>query len=285
MKNIHTLFAAAVCGLALAFITSAFAQDVKSGIATIVRVQGEASYTLGGNDGWHPLVPGKTIVAGASIKTGTDALVDVVLGQNVAMPQAHPTPDRIGPAADAPVRGMTDYKPSVEQNVVRLSGNTTLKIDKLTVSDTGVDTVSDTELDLQKGRIFASVKKLNGASQYLVKIPNGIAGVRGTKFGLGADGTCAVIKNSVLLSLVGANGNPFTVLIGEGNEFNPGTGQVTPLPPGLASVLQQISIALNTVYLEAVSFAFNRTQCFISPTTGHIGHNNGGSGGGDGGED
>ena len=142
------------------------------------------------------------------------------------MPQAHPTPDQIGPAPDAPVRGMTDYKPSVEQNVVRLSGNTTLKIDKLMVSDTGVDTVSDTELDLQKGRIFASVKKLNGASQYLVKIPNGIAGVRGTKFGLGADGMCAVIKNSVLLSTWWVRmevRSPFwwAKVI----QFNPGTGQ------------------------------------------------------------
>jgi hypothetical protein len=201
------------------------------------------------------------------------------------MPQAHPTPDRIGPAPDAPVRGMTDYKPSVEQNVVRLSGNTTLKIDKLTVSDTGVDTVSDTELDLQKGRIFASVKKLNGASQYLVKIPNGIAGVRGTKFGLGADGTCAVIKNSVLLSLVGPNGTPFTVLVGEGNEFNPATGQVTPLPPGLASVLQQINIAITSLYHPVFSFAFDRTQCFISPTTGRFGHNVSGGNPGGGGEE
>jgi hypothetical protein len=64
----------------------------------------------------------------------------------------------------------------VEQNVVRLSGGTTLKIDTLTVSDTGADTVSDTELDLQAGRIFASVKKLSDTSKYLVKIPNGIAG-------------------------------------------------------------------------------------------------------------
>src|ERR1700689_4324299 len=128
MKNIQSLFSAAVCGLVLAFTASMSAQDVKQGVATVVRVQGEASYTLGGNDGWHPLVVGKILQAGASIKTETDALVDVVLGKNIAMPQAHPTPDRIGPAADAPVRGMVDYRPSAEQNVVRLSGDTTLKL-------------------------------------------------------------------------------------------------------------------------------------------------------------
>jgi hypothetical protein len=77
---------------------------------------------------------------------------------------------------------MVSYKPSAEQNAVRLMGDTVLAIDKLTVSDTGVDTVSDTELDLRQGGIYCSVKKLSGASQYLIKIPNGIAGVRGTLF-------------------------------------------------------------------------------------------------------
>jgi FecR protein len=289
MKNIQKSLAALVCGLTLALTAGSFAQEIKQGIVTVVRVQGEASYTLGGNDNWHPLVVGKILHAGASIKTETDALVDVVLGQSVAMPQAHPTPNRIGPAPDAPVRGMTDYTPSAEQNVVRLSGNTTLKVDKLTVSDTGVDTVSDTELDLQQGRIFASVKKLSGASQYLVKIPNGIAGVRGTKFGLGADGMCAVIKSSVLLSLIGADGRPFTVLVGEGNQFNPGTGQIAPLSPELANILQQIATAVDTLYFEAVSFAFNRVEVYISPTTGRHGANgnqggNNGGGGNQGGE-
>ncbi len=66
--------------------------------------------------------------------------------------------------------------------------NTTLGIDKLTITDTGADTVSDTELNLKKGKIFASVKKLSGASQYLIKLPSGIAGVRGTKFSISADG-------------------------------------------------------------------------------------------------
>ena len=95
------------------------------------------------------------------------------------MPQARIAPDRIAPAADAPVRGMVTYTPAAEQNAIRMTSGTTLKIDKLTISDTGVDTVSDTELDLQKGRIFANVKKLSPASQYLIKIPTGIAGVRG----------------------------------------------------------------------------------------------------------
>ena len=271
MKNFKFLFAAVVCGLVLAFTASA--DDIKQGICTVVRVQGQASYTLGGNDGWHPLVVGKILQAGSSISTKPDSIVDIVLGKQIEMPQAHPTPDRVSPAADSPVRGMIGYKPAVEQNVVRLSGGTTLKIDTLTVSDTGVDTVSDTELDLQAGRIFASVKKLSDESKYLVKIPNGIAGVRGTKFTLGADGSCGCIQHSVWLSYVGQDGKPVTVEVGQGTQFNPGSGQSEPLPPELLNLLQQVATAANTCYIELVSFAFNRAQwCQISPTTGYYPH-------------
>ncbi len=271
MKYMRKLSLAIACGLALA--VSGSAQDIKQGLATVVRVTGEASYTLesGPNAKWIPLVAGKILQAGATIKTEPDAMVDVVLGAKIDMPQAQATPDRIGLAPDSAVRGMVDYRPSVEQNMVRLSGDTTLKIDKLTVSDTGVDTVSDTELDLKHGRIFASVKKLSAASQYLVKIPNGIAGVRGTLFAIDWLGWCACIKNSVLESVL-VDGKPVTVLVREGNQFNPqGGGQTLPLTPDLIYLFRQIAIALDTLYVPQVSFAFDRTAlCFVSPTSGAV---------------
>ena len=178
----------------LVLAVAASAQTFKPGVATVVRIQGEARYSLGDGN-WHPLVVGKMLGAGAVIQTAHDATVDMVLGKTIEMPQAAPLPDRISPAPDANVRGMIAYKPSVEQNMVRMTGDTVLAIDKLTVGDTGVDTVSDTELDLKQGRIFASVKKLSAASQYLIKIPNGIAGVRGCVIGIDASGWCAVIKD------------------------------------------------------------------------------------------
>jgi len=55
--------------------------------------------------------------------------------------------------------------------------------------------VSDTELNLKEGKIYASVKKITGASQYLIKLPNGIAGVRGTLFSISADGTIACFES------------------------------------------------------------------------------------------
>jgi len=270
MKQMKKLIATAVCGAILALAIGASAQSIKQGIATVVRIQGEASYKLSATDTPHPLVAGKILTAGAIIHTAPDAIVDVVLGKSIAMPQAAPTPDRIAPAPDSLVRGSVSYTPSAEQNVIRLSGGTTLAIDKLTVSDTGADTVSDTELDLQQGHIFASVKKLSAASQYLIKIPNGIAGVRGTLFSLGADGSCAVIKNSVVLSLI-INGVPVTMVVGEGNQFNPGNAQITPLPPEISNLLHFVATALDTLYLEVVSFSYDRTLSYVSPTSGHSG--------------
>ena len=280
MKNIETLFSAALCGLVLAFTATVSAQDLKQGVATIVRVQGLASYTLesGSNPKWIPLVAGKILAPGSSIRTGPDAIVDMVLGKDVAMPQARLAPDRVSPAADAPVRGLVTYTPSAEQNTVRMTGGTTLKIDKLTVSDTGVDTVSDTELDLQKGRIYANVKKLSAASQYLVKIPSGIAGVRGTFFGIDASGWCGVLRHQVDIALFGADGKVVTYSVDEGNQFNPETGKNSPLTQTSLDFLMQISSTINTTYLEIVSFASSRADCYVSPTAGN-GHGNGNGGG------
>jgi hypothetical protein len=206
--------------------------------------------------------------------------VDVVLGKAIEMPQAAPVPDRISLAPDANVRGMINFKPAVEQNMVRLTGDTVVGIDKLTVGDTGVDAVSDTELDLKQGRIYASVKKLSAASQYLIKIPNGIAGVRGCVIVIDASGWCAVIKDpleppshkgGLLLSIVGPNGAPTTYQVDEGSQFTPQTGQISPLPPQLLHLFQGIVMALDTAYVEIVSFTYDRTFCFISPTSGHAG--------------
>ncbi len=257
-----------MCGTMLVLAVAASAQNLKPGVATIVRVQGEARYSLGDGN-WHPLAVGKILCAGSVIETRHGATVDMVLGKTVEMPQAAPWPDRIGPAPDANIRGLIDYKPAVEQNMVRMTGDTMLAIDKLTVSDTGFDTVSDTELDLWQGRIFCSVKKLSAASQYLIKIPNGIAGVRGTLFGIDASGWCAVLKNSVLLAITGPHDVVTTYLVGEGNQFNPETGEMSPLPSDLLGVLHQIATALDTVYVEIVSFEYDQTFSYISPTSGH----------------
>src|ERR1035437_5163603 len=144
MKHVQTLVFAAILGVVSMLAAGAPAQSIQPGMVTVVRIVGEARYSLG-NGVWHPLVAGKILAAGAIIQTGHDATVDIILGKKTLMPQADPLPDRISLAADSDVRGFVSYKPSAEQNAIRLTSDTMLAIDKLTVSDTGVDTVSDTE--------------------------------------------------------------------------------------------------------------------------------------------
>jgi len=280
MKYIQTFISTAICAWVLTLAGVAGAQSTQPGVATAVRIVGEARYSLG--DGvWHPLVAGKILAAGAIVQTGHGATVDIILGKKILAPQADPMPDRVSLAADADVRGYVSYRPSAEQNAVRMTGDTVLAIDKLTVSDTGVDTVSDTELDLRQGGVYCSVKKLSGASQYLIKVPNGIAGVRGTLFYIDATGRCIVYKNSVVLSIIGPDGKPITVVVSEGNQFDPknlGNGQpgssssgISSFPPGLSEELDQIFSALRTLYYGEVNFTYDRTECHISPTEGHHG--------------
>lgn len=282
MKHTKFLILAAVCGAFLALAAVASAQTIKQGVATIVRIEGEARYSLGDGN-WHPLVAGKVLSAGAIIQSGHDAKVDLVLGKVIEMPQAAAWPNRISLAPDSPVRGLVDYKPSVEQNMVRMTGDSTLAIDKLTVSDTGVDTVSDTELDLRKGRIFCTVKKLTATSQYLVKIPNGIAGVRGSIFMIDAKGIFAAWVHTLSVSIIGPDGKPKIFEVIQGNMYDSATGKLIPLPPQLVSLFHQISKALDTLYVEIVSFAFDRTLCNVSSTHGKPSaapSNVGGGGGG-----
>jgi hypothetical protein len=287
MKHIQTFIFAAICGFVLTLAGGACAQSIQPGVATVVRIVGEARYSLG--DGvWHPLVAGKVLAAGAVIQTGHGATVDIILGKKILMPQASPLPDEVSPAVDANVRGYVSYRPAAVQNAVRMTGDTVLAIDKLTVSDTGLDSVSDTELDLHQGGIYCSVKKLSGASQYLIKIPNGIAGVRGTLFYIEASGRCIAYGNSVVLSIIGPDGKPVTVVVSEGNQFDPanmGNGQpgplppgVSPLPPGPSAELYRIFAALCSLYFPdcyaEINYVFDRTECHISPTKGH--HHQGG---------
>lgn len=267
MKKLQILLAASVCGI----LFSLSAQAATSGYATVVRVMGTAYYSLGPGQAEHPLVAGKTLPPGAIIRTADNGTVDAILGKSVEFPQAIWQPDRISLAPDSPVRGMISYQPAAEQNAVRLTPNTTLGIDKLNVTDTGADTVSDTELNLQKGKIFASVKKLTGASTYLIKLPNGICGVRGTLLEVSADGTVAVLHSTgggAVVSLVYPDGQTRTFTVGAGQMLNPATGSNTVLPQDLANLLSSVFNALRTTYVEFVNFQFDSTQCYISPTHG-----------------
>jgi hypothetical protein len=268
MKNLKTTLVAAVGAAVLSLAVSASAASVQAGYGTVARVQGLASYSLG--DGQrHPLIAGKVLPAGATIYTGENGIVDIVLGQTIDFPQAIKAPNRISSAPDANVRGLIGYTPASQQNVIRLNYNTTLTIDKLTTSDNGVDAVGDTELNLQKGRVYTSVKKISPTSEYIVKLPHGVAGIRGTKCSISADGVVAVFESSssgVYVSLTVGGGGTQTFLVAPGQmlDLNSNNEPVT-MPPNLIQALVHLFNSIQTTYVVSVNVSGNTTTVYISP--------------------
>jgi hypothetical protein len=278
MKHIQVFVAAAICTVVLAFATTASAQTVKQGVVTIVRIKGDARYSAGDNV-WHALKPGMTVGSGDVIQTGADSSLDIVLSDKSAQVSLRSNAGMpIGgalPIAGLPVKPLQGRPAALEQNVIRLQANTVLAVDKFIYSQTGADTVTDTELDLRSGKIFGNIKKISAASKYIIKTPNGVAGIRGTAFLLGADGDVTVLQGSVVISQIGTNGQVFTSVLSAGEEYNPQTGKVFRPTPAqfVAAVLEAkaLVIAINatvTVVETPTANGSDTTTVVVSPTTG-----------------
>jgi hypothetical protein len=266
------------CGIALAMVSTLSAQSREAG-ATVLRIKGTARYTLGNNI-WQPLSTGQVLHPGSVIQTSRDAgsYVDLALGEG-----AGTTVTASPLASTAPAKGGTiSFKPTTQQNTVRVMENTVLGIDKLNVMETGADVVSDTQLDLKSGRIVGNVKKMSAASRYEIKLPNGVAGIRGTVYDITADGTIRVASGSVVISFVDAQGNVQTRSVMGGQEYNSRTDQITPLPPGIATQIEAAaSAAGGGAVSTSSSVSVDRTIYYVSPTVGTSGGNGGNNGGGE----
>lgn len=211
------------CGIAFAMVSTLAAQT-SQGTAKVVRLKGDARYKIGSNE-WQPLKVGDVLRPGTIIQTAARAHVDFVLGAGsapIALPVA------MGPDYQRPTLGAS-YQPSGEQNVVRMWENTLLSIDKLTITQTGADEVTETALDLKAGHIFGIVKKMSAASKYEIKIPTGVAGIRGTSYDILAEGVIKVLTGSAVLAYSGPNGAVLTQVIMGGQMFDARTGTLTQL--------------------------------------------------------
>jgi len=146
-----------------------------------------------------------------------------------------------------------------------------LAINKLMISDTGVGTVSDTELDLRKGGIFGNVKKLSADSQFLIDMPNGVAGVRGTTFSLSVDPStlaaiCQVLTGSMVVSQTSSGGTT-TEVVNSLQALN-ALGQVVALSQEAISALESEATFTVTIMEGIITFANDTTTVYISPVSG-----------------
>ena len=223
----------AACGAALAMVSTLVAQTPVEMGAKVVRIQGPARYSLSPGSGvWQPLKIGMILKPGAVVQTGKEpkSFVDLVFFDT-----AVPRPTVTKPGIPTSYNTYT-FTPKVEQNVVRIWENSALGIDKLTAMQTGADVVTDTELDLKAGRLYFRVKKTAAASRYEVKIPNGIAGIRGSDGMVDALGIIQMFSGSAFFVYNDTAGVVQSRSVGPGQQCDissgaasPGT--IAPIPP------------------------------------------------------
>ena len=256
MKQTRSMFSWLVAGsLALLMVSSVAAQTAKERMAKVVRLKGSARYSTG-NNVWQPIKTGTLLKSGFIIQTAADSYVDVLLGES----ESAVTPPR------AVVGDQVSYQSKAAQDLIRLRDDTVLALDKLTVTDTGADQITETQLDLRSGKIFGSVNKLSPASHYEIKLPNGVAGIRGTVYMISADGVVQVLSGSVVISWVALDGTPATQTVGFGNQFDTRTGMMTPITEIQSQEMVRISQGQMVEYRKATSFVQDTTIYFVSPT-------------------
>lgn len=214
-----------MCGLvAAALVSASTASAIPAvGKATVTFVQGTAQYMYPGQD-WKSLTPSVTLNSGAVVRTAAGSFVYMA------------------------VNGKT--------SAVRVSENSVMALEKM--QDLGtVENDTDTMLDIRAGTVSGDVKKLSKASHYDIRTPNGVAGIRGTRWLVtvtqGANQIFQVSIDCVQGQMVFAtmvNGQPATVVI-DANQVVVTAGPNSQVIPAAASadpnVINQVNIDLNQV--------------------------------------
>jgi len=187
----------------LATLTLAFTLDAQTapGKVEVRAIKGSALYSVSGG----PVASLKVravLGAGTIIKTAADSTVDLFLGNSAG--------------------------------VVRIIENSTLGLDKLLITNTGADTVIENQLNLPEGTMLFNVNKLSAASKYEVKLPNGVAGIRGTKGRLSSNAFIVLIDGALVYVHVpqGGNPTPYSLSAPPPVYFSPAEG-VKPAPESL----------------------------------------------------
>jgi len=204
MKNHGRFSIVMACVVAvLAWVVSPV-QAAEAGKAVVRSIHGDAQYQESGGQ-WLPLKVGQVLKAGSAVRTANDSHADLFMDQN-------------GP-------------------VVRLVENTTLGLDKLNYTATGVDTIIETTLDLKSGRIIGVVRKMADQSKYEIKTPNGVAGIRGTEYDITATSVLRVVSGSMVMVYVKSDGTVITQVVNTNEMFVPSDGTVKLIPADQLSQL------------------------------------------------
>jgi len=209
-------------------------QAAEAGKAVVRSIRGKAQYLESGGQ-WIELKVGQVLKAGSTVRTANDSHADLFMDQN-------------GP-------------------VVRLVENTTLGLDKMSYTATGVDTIIETQLDLKSGRIIGIVRKMADQSKYEIKTPNGVAGIRGTEYDITATSVLRVVTGSMVMVYVKSDGSVITQVVNSNEMFVPSDGTVKLIPADQLSQLVPEIRDMEGAPVVALSVE-EPIKVFISPLAG-----------------
>jgi hypothetical protein len=182
-----------VLALVVGSATTALAANTRQGYAIVRFVIGSPMVSKGGG-AWQKLERYMLVRAGDVIQTDAKSHADLMLGFN--------------------------------NGDIQVSPGSTLAIDKLLYTSTGLEVIHDTQLNLREGVLYGNVDKMATGSKYEVKTPRGVAGIRGTSYRIAANGDIIVIEGVVVQSLVRPDGTIKTYTIMAGYVLVAATGEI-----------------------------------------------------------
>ncbi|MEO7297215.1 MAG: hypothetical protein ABI042_01415 [Verrucomicrobiota bacterium] len=103
--------------------------------------------------------------------------------------------------------------------ILRANSDTILRLAKLSVFDTPLEIIAETDIDLIQGSLAGTEKKSLGASQLKINSSNGSARLEGSQYEIDADGVVSVSRGSAIFNSAKSQGR-----IAAGQTFNPNTG-------------------------------------------------------------
>ena len=196
MKYTHWLSGGLVKCLALlalvALATSAGAADTHAGWAKVRYIVGHPEYQKAGTPTWQKLERYMILHPGDSVRCNAESHADLIIGLN--------------------------------NGNVQVSPNSEVLLDKLTLTFTGLETIHDTKLTLKSGAMYGNVNRMPTGSKYEVKTPKGIAGIRGTRYLIYADGRLVVTEGCVLYSVLQPDSTFKVFEVCAGYAYDPATG-------------------------------------------------------------
>ena len=196
---------------------------------SVREVKGHASYSTGGS--WKEVKPHVKLAEGAVVKTDADSTVDLMFADS--------------------------------GTALRLTPQSSLRLDKIGKDTVGDGVITDTSLTLVEGAIAGTQRKLAAPSRFEIETAAGTVQIVGTEYYVRADGAVSVVSGAVSLNYnKPGNGGSVKVTVQAGFSFNPETGQVVPTT---SAYLQNIIAHVITTANNAEVFKVTGATLVVKP--------------------